>query len=53
VIATDWSSVEPAGAFLVGAILGVIATLRLTRTVSTFWRREREQQNHDPNHDQT
>jgi hypothetical protein len=38
--AIEWSNLTTAGAFVVGAILGTIATIRVTRYVLEYLRRE-------------
>jgi uncharacterized protein (DUF2062 family) len=37
----DWASVHLAGAFVLGAILATIATLRVTRAVADMFREQR------------
>jgi hypothetical protein len=44
VLATDWSNLTVAGAFIVGAALGSLATIRVMRVVFGYvepWRRTR------------
>ena len=37
--AVDWANLHVAGAFILGAVLGAVAVLRLTRIVAEFLRR--------------
>ena len=39
--ATDWSNLTVAGAFLVGAVLGTIGTIRILRYLLEYLRNER------------
>ena len=36
----DWSNLTVAAAFVLGAILGTVATIRLTRTLLEYLKRE-------------
>ena len=36
----DWSNMQVAGAFVLGAVLGTVATIRLTRFLLDYLRRE-------------
>lgn len=42
-VATDWSNLEIAGAFIAGAVAGVVATIRVTRALLTYLRREQNE----------
>jgi len=42
VAAVEWSNLTVAGAFVVGILAGAIATIRITRHVLEYLRRERE-----------
>jgi hypothetical protein len=44
--ATDWANLTHAGAFVVGAALGVVATIRVMRHVLGYVRRD--DQHHNP-----
>jgi hypothetical protein len=37
----DWDNVNLAGAFIIGAVLATIATIRIYRVVAASWRDER------------
>jgi hypothetical protein len=37
--ATDWANLTVAGAFVAGAILGTIATIRVTKVIVQYWER--------------
>lgn len=39
-LAADWSNLTVASAFVVGAVLGTVATIRLTRALLTYLRDE-------------
>lgn len=39
----DWSNLTVATAFVLGAILGSVATVRLTRALLDYLRRDRDQ----------
>ena len=39
--ATDWSNLTIAGAFVVGAIAGTVATIRVLRSLLEYLRNER------------
>jgi len=41
--AVEWSNLTVAGAFLVGAILGTVATIRIMRYLLDYLRRQRDQ----------
>jgi hypothetical protein len=40
-LAVDWDNVNLAGAFIIGAVLATIATIRIVRAVSSTLREER------------
>jgi hypothetical protein len=46
VFATDWANLTVAGAFVVGAVAGTVATIRVVKHIAQFWDRER----HEPPH---
>ena len=39
--ATEWSNLTVAGAFMLGAVLATVATIRIVRAVSSTLREER------------
>jgi hypothetical protein len=41
IYAHDWSSLTVAGAFIIGAVAGTIATIRLTRYLLDYLKRDR------------
>jgi len=41
VTGTDWANLSVAGAFMLGAILATVATIRIVRAVSSTLREER------------
>jgi hypothetical protein len=47
VIAVEWSNVHLAGAFVIGATLGSIATIRIMRHVLRTFEFERDRQHFD------
>lgn len=40
--AVDWQSVHVAGAFVLGAVIGAVAVMRITRHLLEYLRRERD-----------
>jgi hypothetical protein len=46
--AVDWDNLVPAAAFVLGAILATIATIRIVRAVSGTLREERRKDRDDP-----
>ena len=44
--AVDWSNLTVAAAFIVGALAGAVATIRLTKHIAQYWDRDR----HEPPH---
>lgn len=42
IVAVDWHEVDLAGAFVFGAVVGTIATIRLTRFLLEYLRRDHD-----------
>ena len=40
--AVDWANLAPVGAFVAGAVLATIATIRITRYLLEYLRKERD-----------
>jgi hypothetical protein len=45
--AVDWASLHVAGAFVLGAVLGTVATIRIMRAVALVIRTERRKDDAD------
>jgi hypothetical protein len=41
VAGVDWTNLNVAAAFILGAVLGTVATIRLTRTLLEYLKRDR------------
>lgn len=47
-LGTDWSNLTVAGAFVVGAVAGTAATIRVVKHIAQFWDQRRDPPAPDP-----